>query len=136
MRTIKEMPYLELNGLTQKTRVLGLGTGLGIFHLISHFDSQSPFFFSFFFFYKESTNLKEMRMWEWINYCISDLKIQKQSSHKCSDSIKGTAFNHSLPFPNTTSKGCGELRFPNCSFSSWAKFGGIKRQCSIYVFHT
>lgn len=47
--------------------------------------------------YKGSANfvfLKEMEMWEWINYFISHLKIQKQSLNKCPESVKSSAFNH------------------------------------------
>lgn len=89
------MQYLKLKSLTQKTWVLDPGTGLGILYLTRYFDSQSAFIYIYI--YKESANfmfLKAMEMWEWINYFISHLKIQKQSLSKCPESVKSAAFNH------------------------------------------
>lgn len=40
MGSIKDMQYLELKSLTQKTQVLDLGTGLGRLYLNRYFDSQ------------------------------------------------------------------------------------------------
>lgn len=41
---------------------------------------------------------KEVEMWEWINYFLGPLKIQKQSLNKCPESVKGAAFNHSSAY--------------------------------------
>lgn len=94
MGTVREMWCLELNSWTQKTRVLVLEYEIwpGIF------DLPSPLIF---FFLMKSAGFvfwKEVEMWEWINYFLSPLKIQKQSLNKCPESVKGAAFNHSSAY--------------------------------------